>query len=311
VARPTKPDPDYLPIRKNLSKKIRFEIFKRDNFTCQYCGKKPPETELEIDHIIPIANCGTSETLNLITSCHDCNNGKRNIPLSDVDIINKQNFEIKKLRIERKDIEKEIKEREILQGNNEYALCYVSNYWTMNTGYELTNNGRQILKGWIKKYGLGTILDKIDDITKDPCNSIEKMFACIGIYCEADKRIDKEPYLKDLWYIRKIILNRNLGREKPWQILKDLKNALLIFEINIESLKEFAKKSRNYDEFCESIITMYIMGFFDKYKDILTEDFIIQILVWSKNRIPDIATASEIKSKFIDWERRYKKCHEI
>lgn len=29
--------------RKQLSKKLRFEVFKRDSFTCQYCGKKSPE----------------------------------------------------------------------------------------------------------------------------------------------------------------------------------------------------------------------------------------------------------------------------
>ena len=29
--------------RKQVSKKIRFEFFKRDNFTCQYCGRKAPQ----------------------------------------------------------------------------------------------------------------------------------------------------------------------------------------------------------------------------------------------------------------------------
>jgi len=29
--------------RKTISKKIRFEVFKRDSFTCQYCGKSAPE----------------------------------------------------------------------------------------------------------------------------------------------------------------------------------------------------------------------------------------------------------------------------
>lgn len=59
-----------------ISKKLRFEIFKRDLFTCQYCGNNPPKVILEIDHIIPVSKNGTTEIDNLITSCFDCNRGK-------------------------------------------------------------------------------------------------------------------------------------------------------------------------------------------------------------------------------------------
>jgi 5-methylcytosine-specific restriction endonuclease McrA len=40
--------------RKPLSKKLRFEVFKRDGFSCQYCGAHPPDVLLEIDHVIPV-----------------------------------------------------------------------------------------------------------------------------------------------------------------------------------------------------------------------------------------------------------------
>lgn len=62
--------------RKALSKGRRFDIFKRDSFTCQYCGRQPPEVVLEVDHIRPVAEGGTNEELNLITACEDCNRGK-------------------------------------------------------------------------------------------------------------------------------------------------------------------------------------------------------------------------------------------
>lgn len=70
--------------RKSLSKKIRFEIFKRDVFTCQYCGSKPPSVVLEVDHITPVALGGDNSEDNLITSCFDCNRGKgaRSLELS-------------------------------------------------------------------------------------------------------------------------------------------------------------------------------------------------------------------------------------
>lgn len=68
--------------RVAISKRTRFEVFKRDKFTCQYCGKHPPEVILEVDHITPVAEGGTNEEANLITSCRDCNRGKAAVPLS-------------------------------------------------------------------------------------------------------------------------------------------------------------------------------------------------------------------------------------
>ena len=63
-------------MRKPLSKKIRFEVFKRDEFTCQYCGGTPPKIILQVDHIHPVAEGGNNDIDNLITSCQPCNIGK-------------------------------------------------------------------------------------------------------------------------------------------------------------------------------------------------------------------------------------------
>lgn len=62
--------------RKSISKKTRFEIFKRDDFTCQYCGNHPPKAILHIDHIEPVKEGGGNDMHNLITSCDICNLGK-------------------------------------------------------------------------------------------------------------------------------------------------------------------------------------------------------------------------------------------
>lgn len=64
-----------------VCQKTRFEVFKRDGFTCQYCGRKSPEVILEADHIVPASKGGKEEMGNLITSCRDCNRGKSNIRL--------------------------------------------------------------------------------------------------------------------------------------------------------------------------------------------------------------------------------------
>lgn len=67
-----------------ISKKLRFDVFKRDSFTCQYCGASPPAVLLECDHISPVALGGATDAENLVTACQACNRGKGASPLDDV-----------------------------------------------------------------------------------------------------------------------------------------------------------------------------------------------------------------------------------
>jgi len=68
---------------------------KRDRFMCTYCGASGNDTELEIDHIIPVSKGGSNHISNLTTACKSCNmkkgagtlekngNGKMNSALID------------------------------------------------------------------------------------------------------------------------------------------------------------------------------------------------------------------------------------
>ena len=71
-----------MPGRKKLSKRTRFEVFKRDQFTCIYCGQRPPDVVLHCDHLIALADGGSDDLVNLVTSCQDCNLGKSSVPLT-------------------------------------------------------------------------------------------------------------------------------------------------------------------------------------------------------------------------------------
>lgn len=71
-------------VRKPLSKRTRFDVFKRDRFCCQYCGATPPSVVLEVDHIHPVSEGGSNQQDNLITSCFDCNRGKSNTLLTEL-----------------------------------------------------------------------------------------------------------------------------------------------------------------------------------------------------------------------------------
>jgi len=70
--------------RTQLSVRTRFEVFKRDDFQCRYCGRRSPDVVLQVDHITPVALGGTDDEVNLVTSCWECNAGKAAVPLDAV-----------------------------------------------------------------------------------------------------------------------------------------------------------------------------------------------------------------------------------
>lgn len=59
-----------------VTKALRFEILRRDKFTCTYCGATSAESALHVDHVIPASLGGEDTPDNLTTACVDCNAGK-------------------------------------------------------------------------------------------------------------------------------------------------------------------------------------------------------------------------------------------
>ena len=65
----------YIPqrTRKNIVRFTRNNIFLRDHYACQYCGKKPPASELTMDHVHPVVKGGLKTWENIVTACQTCN----------------------------------------------------------------------------------------------------------------------------------------------------------------------------------------------------------------------------------------------
>jgi len=66
------PDLDRPPA--HIWAEIRIEVFKRDNYTCAYCGARG--VQLECDHVIPVSRGGCNKLSNLVTACKPCNRSK-------------------------------------------------------------------------------------------------------------------------------------------------------------------------------------------------------------------------------------------
>lgn len=62
--------------RETIPQGVRFDVFRRDNFTCVYCGRSSPEVTLHCDHVVAHSKGGSDGMTNLVTSCQDCNYGK-------------------------------------------------------------------------------------------------------------------------------------------------------------------------------------------------------------------------------------------
>lgn len=63
-----------------ISNALRYQVLRRDGYACRYCGAKPPDVELQVDHILAEALGGRTVAENLATACGSCNNGKSATP---------------------------------------------------------------------------------------------------------------------------------------------------------------------------------------------------------------------------------------
>ena len=147
--------------RKNLSKSVRFEVFKRDSFKCQYCGKSAPDVVLEVDHIIPVSKGGDNDISNLITACFDCNRGKRDKKLTDKQSVKLQKEELDKLNARREQLEMIAEWRKelfnLMNESIDKIVEIINREFYLDI--HLTDYGRRNFSKRIKKYGVKETLE--------------------------------------------------------------------------------------------------------------------------------------------------------
>ncbi len=69
---------DYVGTQRRLAF-TRFNVFLRDGFACQYCGRKEAAPDLTFDHVIPRSRGGRTTWENVVTACSPCNLRKGNL----------------------------------------------------------------------------------------------------------------------------------------------------------------------------------------------------------------------------------------
>jgi len=248
-------------IRKAISKKIRFEVFKRDSFTCQYCGKKAPDIVLEVDHIEPVSKGGRNDFLNLISSCRECNSGKSDRRLNDNSVLDKQRGQLEELQERKEQLEMMMRwQKELLLLENS-AEDELADFWKqLVPPYCLNENGRKTLKKLLSIYNLNEIIEAMKIAVRKyvelkegvpTSDSVNNAWSYVGKICNV-KRVDEEkPYFKELLYIRGILRNRLSYCDESLAL--DLLEEAVENGCDTESLKKHAKRSSNWSQWRDDI----------------------------------------------------------
>ncbi len=245
--------------RKGISAKLRFEIFKRDSFTCQYCGRMAPDVLLEVDHIQPVSKGGTNDIVNLVTACRECNRGKFDKELSDNTTLRKQQETMRELAEKREQLDLLITWRQELLDidsgvANRLAASIEERYRIHYSTLELT----EFLRRCIKKYTARAAIDACYAYQHPRFDRAD-----FEQYCKYAQRDIRNPWAKDLNYIVKILHNRRIieSSEKPklFQMFKPLLSELYgtpEYTQRVQELKTIAATCESYSELMHCYIQL-------------------------------------------------------
>ena len=173
--------------RTPISKKTRFEVFKRDKFTCQYCGAQAPEVILEIDHIMPVSKGGNNGIMNLITSCRNCNRGKTNKELSDDSTVKVQKQTLDDIQERRNQLKMMLEWRNALEDELDIEVESINDLIEKYTKYGLSETGKTNVKKVIKRFGFNETYKSceiaIDKYYHNTSSSLNNAINKIGGIC--------------------------------------------------------------------------------------------------------------------------------
>jgi DNA-binding transcriptional regulator GbsR (MarR family) len=277
-----------MPKRKGISQKTRFEVFKRDKFTCQYCGASAPEFVLHIDHIIPVVSGGDNNIMNLITACKSCNAGKSYRELSDQSTLEKQRRQIEDLQERKEQLELLARWRDGLKNleteTEKIIESEINKY--LNPKWSISEHYKANFRRWLRKFTLKEILIAIDtssslylkpDKNGYTQSSVDDFLFRIPKDLSLNRLYDEKPYMKNVFYVRavgknvfnfydndKLVESKNVIQkvfEDSLSSLKKLSNTEVITEQELsnfcrelsEGLKQITISSRSYRQWLETL----------------------------------------------------------
>lgn len=248
--------------RKPISKKMRFEVFKRDSFTCQYCGAKAPDVILHVDHLLPVKEGGKNTMLNLITACQSCNSGKSARLLDDNSMVTKQRNQMEELSEKREQMKLMVEWKNELEKYEQEQVELIESFLEDKMNVGLTDSGKQNLKKHIKRYGFNEVYESLEisynqyfETRKDADKVINYTYRI----CANREYQKQNPMHSKQMYVRAILKNKNMLHNdiKVRSMLKDC----VVDEYTFKMAVEIAKTSRNWTQFLELFNEHFLMDY--------------------------------------------------
>lgn len=241
--------------RKPLSKKLRFEVFKRDSFTCQYCGAQAPDVLLHVDHIVPVSKGGGDEILNLITACEPCNQGKSDRSLDDHSVMKRQRTQLDQLAERREQLEMMLEWRDALESEKTDIVEEVSQRIAERGGFTPNESGKNDIRRWLKQYSLAEILTALDDAfdsymkwdgDEPNAEAWNVAFRKIVNLASINRQSQEKPYLRRLFYVQGILRKRS--RSPRMNCIQAL-TSFAEDGLPVEVMEQIAKDVSGWEEF--------------------------------------------------------------
>jgi hypothetical protein len=248
--------------RVTVSKSLRFEIFKRDRFTCQYCGRQPPQVILEIDHVVPSSKGGLENTNNLVTACFDCNRGKGAIPLGVQKIGELRREEIELFREKQEQVE--AYEKFLLEQKEAEAktIQELNEYWSSlcDNKYVLSEKGLLSLSKFLKGLVPLEIKEAMDiaanRVSQDNMASRFKYFC--GVCYNKIREKSGDTSWRTFKEVQRYFVNKPVGsgyhkEDQLHEFCRVYPKELLIRAIDIAFGKRISPNSSYWRAFCEAL----------------------------------------------------------
>jgi hypothetical protein len=251
-----------------IPRSTRFEVFKRDSFTCQYCGRKAPDVVLQADHVKPVkahdpSDPSVNDILNLVTACVECNGGKSGNELSDAHVIDKRGEQLELLQQRREQLEMMFEwQKELLHLESD-VLDQLHAIWSERTAcYQLNETGLSNLRKLVKQYGVEEVLQAIHTVAdqylefkgeKPTATSVGLAWSKLPGVCRVNRLEKEQPEIRRIYYMRGILRKRLEGKYySDWQAMNIIKRALHA-GLGINQLEELTRRAHNRSSWRNSV----------------------------------------------------------
>lgn len=234
--------------RKAIGDRVRFEVFKRDSFTCQYCGKPAPEVILNCDHIIAVANGGDNSITNLVTSCVACNSGKSAVPLSDESAVAKQKRQLDELSERRRQLDMMMQWKMEVLDMKCTEVSHAIAYFEKRFSVSVSSTGRPVIEKVVKRFGITETIEAIDKAFKaydDPNKAFDKL----GGICNVSRKCAEDPVYEIVCRVAGTMRYR--GFYIQWRTMEALVRLGVSAGMNPELIRDLVSKAKHWTEWQE------------------------------------------------------------